>query len=177
MRPAPLLGAALGVLALAAPTAIEMPPRLVYNGSASAPPGFYRIDSGPIRRGDYVLARVPERVRILVAERRYLPAGVPLIKRIAGLEGDRICRHGALVLVNDGLAAIARPVDSDRRPLPDWQGCEILGAGRAFLLQDHPLSFDGRYLGPVDRNSILGRATRLRFLERKSAPIGSSFIQ
>ena len=177
MRPAPLLGTALGVLALAASTAIEMPPRLVYNGSASAPPGFYRIDSGPIRRGDYVLARVPKRVWILVEERGYLPAGVPLIKRIAGLEGDRICRQGAFVLVNNVLAAIARPVDSDRRPLPDWQGCETLGTGRVFLLQDHPLSFDGRYLGPVDRGSILGRATRLRFFERKSAPIGSSHIQ
>ena len=174
MRPAPLLAAALALTALGSEALVDMPPVLVYNGSASAPIGFYRIDSEPFQRGDYVLARVPEGARALAEERGYLPSGVPLIKRVSGLEGDRICRITAFVLIDGTLAAVARRSDAQGRPLPAWEGCETLGPDRVFLLQDDPRSFDGRHFGPIDRALVLGRATPLGPPKRKPRPTPSS---
>ena len=62
-------------------------PLLLWNASASAPVGLYRVMSGaPIQRGDMVLVRTPDSVRDLAAERGYLPLNVPLVKRVAALD-------------------------------------------------------------------------------------------
>ena len=55
-------------------------------------------------------------------------------------------------------------LESDRmgRPLPQWEGCESLGAGEFFLLMaDAPDSFDGRYFGVIQRHDIIGRLVAL----------------
>lgn len=163
MRRIWLLVTAVPVLALAVASLVSLPKKLVYNGSASAPIGLYWLDKRPVRRGDYALVGVPERVRNLVEGRAYLPPDVPLLKRVVGLNGDRICRRGEEIFVNDERVAIANRVDGLGRDMPDWHGCHILTEQTVFLLQDHPQSFDGRYFGPVDRRLIIGRATRLRF--------------
>ena len=167
MKRGPLVCTAIPVLALAVASVISLPKKLIYNASASAPIGFYWLDHQPVERGDYVLVRVPERVRELVEERGYLPVDMPLIKRVAGIDGDAICRHGPAVSINGNVVAAAEKVDSLGKPLPDWQGCHILTEQTVFLLQDHPQSFDGRYFGPVDRRLIVGRAAKLRFPWRK----------
>jgi conjugative transfer signal peptidase TraF len=141
---------------------MSLPEKLIYNASASAPTGVYWLDNRPIERGDYVLVRVPERVRKLVEERGYLPADVPLIKRVVGAGGDEICRLGREIRINGETGATALTVDGAGRLMPAWQGCYVLSSDRVFLLQDHPHSFDGRYFGPVHRRLIIGRATRLR---------------
>ena len=158
---------ALPVLALAIASTVSLPKKLIYNASASAPIGFYWIADRPIERGDYVLARVPERVRKLVEERGYLPADVPLIKRVTGVDGDEICRFGQEILINKTLVAVALERDPSGRELPRWSGCVLLEREDFFLLQDHPRSFDSRYFGPVGRRLIIGRATRLRLPWRK----------
>lgn len=167
MRPAFLLGTAIPVLALAVASLVSLPKKLIYNASASVPIGFYWIDQRPILRGDYVYVRVPERVRGLVIERGYLPPNVPLLKRVVGLDGDRICRVADEISVNGSVVATAKKRDGQGREMPDWRGCHILTKQTVFLLQDHPQSFDGRYFGPVDRRLIIGRATKLRFPWRK----------
>lgn len=69
---------------------------LVWNASASAPFGLWRIQPGaPIRVGDMVLTRTPSNVRRLAAERYYLPANVPLLKRVAAAENDIVCAFGS----------------------------------------------------------------------------------
>lgn len=163
MRRVLLTSTVLPVLALAIASLVSLPKKLIYNASASAPIGLYWLDNRPIERGDYVLVRVPERVRNLVEERQYLPPDVPLLKRVVGINGDRICRRDEGIFVNDKPVAVAQTVDSLGRPMPDWHGCHILTERSVFLLQDHPQSFDGRYFGPVDRRLTIGRATRLRF--------------
>jgi len=167
MRRLSLLGAAIPVLALAVASFVSLPRKLVYNASASAPIGFYWIDQERVSRGDYVFVRLPERVRKLVEERRYLPPDVPLIKRIAGIAGEKICRRGQEILIDGVTVAVAQRSDGLDRELPKWQGCHILTQSTVFLLQDHPQSFDSRYFGPVDRSLIIGRAARLRFPWRK----------
>ena len=134
-------------------------PRLLWNASASAPIGLWRVAPGtPVTRGDIVVARLPEPWRGLAARRRYLPANVPLIKRVAAEPGDRICATGAAVTVNGIAVAIRRATDGAGRPMPLWQGCRTLHDGAVLLLMDDPMSFDGRYFGPTARSDIIGKA-------------------
>lgn len=170
MKRALLLGTAIPVLAFGLASVVSLPTKLIYNASESAPIGFYWIDQEPISRGDHVYVRVPKRVRKLVIERGYLLPDVPLVKRIVGLNGDRICRSGTEVFVNGTLVAMAKKQDDLGREMPGWQGCHIVTGRTVFLLQDHPCSFDGRYFGPVDRRLIIGRATPVRFPWRKQNP-------
>lgn len=167
MKRVALIGTVIPALALAVASVVSLPKKLIYNASASAPIGFYWIDQQPISRGDYVYVRVPERVRNFVIERGYLPPDVPLLKRVVGLNGDRICRQSDEISVNGTAAATAKRRDGQGREMPDWHGCHILTEQTIFLLQDHPQSFDGRYFGPVDRRLIIGHATKLQFSWRK----------
>ena len=162
MRIVALSAITIPVLALAAASIAELPTKLVYNGSASVRIGFYWIDEAPVGRGDFVLMDVPERVRSLVETRRYVPPGVPLIKRIVAVGGDEICRRKREILLDGVTVAVARNEDRSGRPLPAWQGCRVLREDQIFVLQPHPDSFDGRYFGPVDRSLVIGRATWLR---------------
>ncbi len=162
MRRLVLVGTALPILGLAIASATNLPTKLIYNGSPSAPNGFYWIDDRRAERGDYVLVHTPERVRNLVEERRYLPPDTPLIKRVAGANGDVVCRRNREILIDGVTVTIARNVDGLGRRMPVWTGCHVLHERRVFLLQQHPDSFDSRYFGPVDRSLIVGRATYLR---------------
>ncbi|MFD0849672.1 S26 family signal peptidase [Sphingosinicella xenopeptidilytica] len=135
-------------------------PSLVWNISASAPRGLYLLDpSARLQRGDMVAARLPLRWRALAAERRYLPARVPLIKRIAALSGDSVCAFGAVVTVNGQARALRRDADSLGCRLPAWEDCVHLRDGQVFLLMEgNPASFDGRYFGVTEAADVLGRA-------------------
>lgn len=161
MRYFSLIATFIPVVVIGVASVSDLPTKLVYNASASAPIGFYWIDQVSVSRGDTVLIRLPERVRELVESRQYLPSNVPLIKRVVGIEGDKICRRGQEVLINNVTVVIALSEDEQGQKLPVWSGCTILGLGSLFLLQSHPKSFDGRYFGPIDRTLIIGRARKL----------------
>ena len=161
MRIATLAVAAISATVLVSAMLIEMPKKLVYNGSSSSRIGFYWIDDGPIKLGDFVLMNAPENAREIIETRHYLPPNVPLIKRVVGIGGDEICRHGRNISVNGIGMGIAKSEDLFGRALPVWQGCETLADDQLFVLNFHPDSFDGRYFGPVDRSLIIGRATWL----------------
>lgn len=167
MRRLVLLATAIPVFSLAVASFGYLPKKLVYNASASAPIGFYWIDQKPVSWGDFVFVRVPERARTLIEKRGYLPPDVPLIKRVWGVAGDKICRYGQEIMADGLTIAVAQRTDNLGLPLPVWQGCHILTEDQLFLLQDHPQSFDGRYFGPVSRFLIIGRAARVRFSRRK----------
>ena len=162
MRRLSLIVTFIPVVAIGVTSAFDMPTKLVYNGSASAPIGFYWIDQVPVSRGDAVLIRLPEHVRDLVVSRQYLPPNVPLIKRVMGIKGDKICRRGQEILINNVTVVIALNVDDQGQKLPIWSGCTTLGLDSFFLFQSHPKSFDGRYFGPINRALIIGRARKLK---------------
>jgi conjugative transfer signal peptidase TraF len=151
------------VLSVLATSASLVPtPRLIWNVSASAPIGFYWRVAGRPSHGDLVLARAPHWARRLAAERGYLPLNVPIVKRVAAVAGDVVCASGDAIFIDGRL--IAHRLNSDRmgRPLPQWEGCETLGAGEFFLLMaDAPDSFDGRYFGTTERHDIIGRLVPL----------------
>lgn len=156
-----LAGLGLGLIGCA--WLADPAPRLVWNASASAPLGLYRVEVGArIGRGDTVLAVLPDAPRRLAAERFYLPASVPLIKRVAAMTGDRICGEGDGVSINGRVVAQRLAHDDKGRPLPRWTGCRVLADSEVFLLMEGvPDSFDGRYFGPVDAAQIVGRLVPL----------------
>lgn len=153
----PLLAGALGIAALFA----HAPrPVLVWNASPSAPIGLYGI-SAPHRlwRGDMVIARLPARIARLAAARQYLPFGVPLVKRIAAVPGDRICASGTRLILADGRSIARLRQDRSGRTMPRWTGCGRLARAHYLLvMRDAPRSFDGRYFGPTSVHDIVGKA-------------------
>ncbi|HKC03248.1 MAG TPA: S26 family signal peptidase [Sphingomicrobium sp.] len=147
---------------LAASTIWTAPVLLLWNASASAPVGLYRLYAvTPVRRGDMVVARIPETSRSLAARRHYIPANVPVVKRVAAVAGDRLCAVGAAISINGMLVAVRRKSDRAGRPMPWWKGCRGLRAHEYFLLMDSPSSFDGRYFGITRDKDVLGRAELL----------------
>lgn len=152
-------------LAVALAGTLIAPPRqrFVWNASASAPVGLYAVgDAAPLARGDMVIARVPDEYRMLAARRHYLPANVPLVKRVAAAPGDEACAVGARVMVNGRLAAKRLDRDGAGRLMPWWSGCRALGPGEYFLLMaDSAASFDGRYFGVSEAGDIVGKARLL----------------
>ncbi|MER9291529.1 S26 family signal peptidase [Mesorhizobium sp. M0510] len=149
------------VLAIGGLSFVRVAPKLIWNASASTPTGLYRIR--PAERlavGDLVAVDAPEPLASFLADNGYLPRGVPLMKRVAGLPGQEVCRNGLAITV-DGIE-IGKALEHDRlgRPLPVWQGCRRIVSGKVFLMNGQVRdSLDGRYFGPIQTSSIIGRAT------------------
>jgi len=157
-------GLAIGGLAAALTATIALSPRpfLVWNASASAPIGLYRVGGSHVVAGETVIAWAPAAARDFAARRHYLPANVPLVKRVAAEPGDTVCALGAQIFVNGRRVARRLVRDGAGRPMPWWAGCVTLRAGALFLLMaDSPASFDGRYFGPTGTSEIIGKATLL----------------
>lgn len=155
-----LVATAFGVCGIGLSVAAAPPRLLLWNASASVPVGLYLVEPrGEIARGSLAVARLPLAVRSLSDRRGYVPARVPIIKRVAALPGDYVCARGAVLLVG-GRAVDRQRRDSVGRRLPWWDGCGRLARG-VLLLGEHPESFDGRYFGPVSSDLILGKATPL----------------
>ena len=155
---ATLFGASFAAIAVLDPL-----PHVVWNASASAPIGLYRIE--PLRDpplGALVAVTPPPALARWLAERGYLGERVPLLKHVAAKAGQRVCRIGAVVSVDARRVAVARARDGQGRPLPVWQGCRTLPPGELLLLNPaHPDSLDGRYFGPLPASAVIGRATPL----------------
>ena len=165
------LGATLvGALLMWAPVDLPLPTLLVWNASASAPIGLYRVNPfAPVRTGNLVVVDPPAPVATFLATRGYLPRGVPLIKTVAALAPARVCRDGLTLSVDGRSLASARSTDRRGQRLPVWSGCKDLAAGEVFLLTaEAPDSLDGRYFGPTSKASIRGVAHLIRV--RRSGP-------
>ncbi|HYC95367.1 MAG TPA: S26 family signal peptidase [Sphingomicrobium sp.] len=165
----------IGAAAVPLLASITWPPPvlLLWNASASAPIGLYRVHrEGPPRRGDTVVAWTPAPARSLASRRRYLPANVPLVKRVAAAGGDRVCAGGKEVSINGRLVAMRQQSDPAGRRMPWWVGCRALQRNEYLLLMDSPASFDGRYFGLTRGSEILGIAELLWPVTVRSAGDG-----
>lgn len=152
---------ACGVTAATLATlAAPAPAYIVWNASASVPTGLYAIGGKTaLALGERVAIAPPPRLRAMLASRNYLPAGVPLIKRIAARGGQRVCRFGPAITIDGDFAGSARARDRRGRRLPAWSGCHLLRAGELFAMNPHsPDSFDGRYFGVLRSADLIGRA-------------------
>ena len=127
------------------------------------PTGLYRVAPDPHPKlMDIVVVRPPDDLVWFLAEGHYLPRGVPLLKHVAALGGQRICRDDLAVSVDGVPFGDALAHDRRGRPLPVWQGCVVLTDDQVFLMNpDRADSLDGRYFGPLDRSTIVGHAEPL----------------
>ncbi|MDR0780578.1 MAG: S26 family signal peptidase [Pseudomonadales bacterium] len=159
---------ACGLAALAWASFASPLPRLIYNPSDSVPVGWYRVEPldhradslpRPLSVGSIVLTSLPADAAALAAQRGYLPANIPLLKRIGAIAPQSVCAFDGLVWI-DGvpLAAVLR-LDRLGRALPSWSQCRQLQPGELFLLNvSNPASFDSRYFGPVSASAVIGVA-------------------
>jgi conjugative transfer signal peptidase TraF len=157
---APLAVAALGVAGVTLPAVTAMPTRLIWNVSESVPLGLYAVTTGaPIRHGTVVAVAPPPTLARFMAERGYLGPGAPMLKTVAALPSDKVCRRGVRISVNDAVIARAKKRDSKGRDLPVWRGCHRLLQGEIFLVNSGVAdSMDGRYFGVLPRAAIIGKA-------------------
>ena len=155
--------AALGLAPLAARS-----PILLWNASASAPIGLYRLEGTvPVGLGDQTAWRPPVPWAGWFAARGYVPVGVPLIKTVAAVTPSVVCRDGDRLFIDGRPAAQARRRDTAGRPLPRWQGCVRLGPDDVLILSPGvPDALDGRYFGPVSRGDLMGRVTPIGVWDR-----------
>lgn len=153
----------LAVIGVATTSAADMPLRLVWNATASAPVGFYTIaPADRIEVPELVAVVPPEPLADLMVARGYIGRGVPLLKRVVGLPGQRVCRTGRAITVDGVKMGDALVRDRIGRELPVWQGCRVIADGQLFLMNwEVPDSLDGRYFGPIPASSVIGRALPL----------------
>jgi conjugative transfer signal peptidase TraF len=151
------------VLAIVGRSFVTITPKLIWNASASAPIGLYAVrPAADLGVTELVAVEAPEPLASYLSQRDYLPRGVPLMKRIAALPGQTVCRTGNSVTVDNIAMGEALSHDRRGRSLPAWQGCRTLHTSEIFLMNwDVQDSLDGRYFGPVPQSSIVGRALPL----------------
>lgn len=153
--------ASVAVVALTA--SVKFPTKLIWNASASVPIGLYAVrPPGALRVGELVVVTPPEPLASFLADRDYLPEGVPLLKHILALPRQTVCRIGASITIDGEPVGRALARDRCGRPLPAWRGCRAIRDGEVFLMNRRPAdSLDGRYFGPLPAAAITGRADPL----------------
>ena len=100
----------MGCVALAAIYMLAVPVAagsagFVWNVTASAPAGLYRIMREPWTRGDRVAVLPGEALGADLDRRGVLAKGKLLLKRVVAEAGDRVCRLGLSISVNGETAA------------------------------------------------------------------------
>ncbi|KSB91691.1 hypothetical protein AS593_06605 [Caulobacter vibrioides] len=169
--PARILILAFAATGLAALLAHPKRPRLVWNTTASVPLGLYILTPGARPQvGQLVAAQPPPRLAHDLAVRGVLPLSVPLIKPVAALPGQTVCRAGDVISIDGRFTAKARLRDRHGRPLPVWAGCRRLGPEDYLLLNAaRDDSYDARYFGALPVTSLLGTVRPL-WLQPAPAP-------
>lgn len=153
--------APLAIATVASATVLIAPfarsnPVLIWNASASVPIGLYVVERRSPRIGEIAVLQPPKWASALADQRRYLPSSAVLLKPVAAIEGDVVCRFGAYVFVNGRLRAKALEHDKMKRPLPSWTGCWRLRTGQCFVLSKRKDSFDSRYFVTVEKRRVFG---------------------
>ncbi|MBB2201619.1 S26 family signal peptidase [Gluconacetobacter tumulisoli] len=153
----------VAVMAIVLGAVFRPAPRLIWNATASTPVGLYRLQpTHELHVGDLIAIRPPADIAGMLARGGYLPLGVPLLKPVAALPGQLICRVGAIVSVDGKPLGDARTHDHRGRPLPVWQGCRHVLPGQIFVMNPAvPTSLDGRYFGVLPVDAVLGHAQPL----------------
>ena len=135
------------------------------NHTHSFPVGVYWAVPKAPAVGDLVFFRPPEEAVFDEAlARGYIGRGgsfthyETMLKRLVAVGGDVISITTAGVTVNGRLLANSKPMDVDEagRPMPQLRLKDYrLAPGEVLVMSDYsPLSFDGRYFGPIPRAQI-----------------------
>ena len=137
------------------------------NLTTSIPTGLYQLERGPIRHGTIVLVCLPAPISAFAHARGFIPRGscsdgnAPIGKTVAAVQGDTVDVSPIGIAVNGRalLRSHALTFDSSNRPLhPFPSGRHFVRNGTVWLVSStSSRSFDSRYFGPVDINSVVAR--------------------
>ena len=153
----------VGAIALVSSTTGPATPFFIWNGSNSVPTGLYRLlPAGRLVVTELVAIRPPEPLTTFLHRNEYLPLRVAMLKRVAALPGQTVCRQSLRISVDAIEMGSAKTRDGRGRQLPDWQGCRVVGADELFLMNWQSMdSLDGRYFGLMSTDAIVARAEPL----------------
>ncbi|MET3645424.1 S26 family signal peptidase [Phyllobacterium ifriqiyense] len=153
----------LAAAGAAAASVIPTPTKLIWNATASAAVGLYTIEpADAIEVPELIAVLPPEPFASFMVERGYVDRGVPLLKHVFGLPGQRVCRTGRTITVDAIEMGDALERDRMGRVLPAWQGCRVIAEGQIFLMNGQVRdSLDGRYFGTLPASAVIGRAVPL----------------
>lgn len=130
--------------------------RLIWNRTESAPIGLYWLSDDPFTHGRWVVVSARSEAAQWAQTHGFIGKDWPMIKQIAGVPGDEICRHGTTISINSIAVANALTASHSSLELPVWQGCQMLNDDEVFLLNPHPKSLDGRYFGATKTSDLDG---------------------
>lgn len=137
-------------------------PSILINETPSEPTGFYRLvelEERQYQRGMYVVFPVPQALHALVYGRHWMRNGIPFLKEILGLAGDRVCILNGRLTLNGRYMGPVFGLDSSGQVLPQHPGCFDVPPGYFFAASQHfEKSFDGRYFGALPLNILSGEA-------------------
>ena len=80
--------------------------------------------------------------------------GLPLIKKVVGVFGDRICVKNSGIFINKKKFGSVVKKSSGDLVLPALRACKRLKRGQVYVLGESRDSFDSRYLGIVSSKDI-----------------------
>jgi conjugative transfer signal peptidase TraF len=134
----------------------DLASHLTINLTDSLPRGLYWLrPTAPPFRGDTVALAVPDSIKALVAQRRYLPPSFRLLKRVVATSGDAVCLSDHLYVVNGLVISSVATTDRSGRPLPPpYPFCGVVADGTAYLAAAGDSSLDSRYFGPVPMSQL-----------------------
>jgi len=91
----------LGAVVLLLSTEGARTPSFIWNASGSAPIGLYRLRrAGRLAVSLLVAVEPSGPLATFLADRRYLPRGIPLLKRVLALPGQTVCRDQLAITVD-----------------------------------------------------------------------------
>ena len=129
------------------------------NLTPSEPVGIYHVVPGGAQRGVLVWLKQPEGPATSVLH-RYIPANIPLIKRVGAIRGD-IVQVGTLGVSIDGtLWPDSAPLhrDIEGRILQPYPfGTYRVPSGQLWVMSEHPRGIDSRYFGPVVETNVISQ--------------------
>jgi type IV secretory pathway protease TraF len=145
------------LLAVAALPDMIHNPLIIINETISMTKGAYvrTGEATTLKHGDIIAVPMNASAKAYLTTKLGYPAKTMLIKRIAGLSGDTMCRRNGIVTINAQTVPAVRR-DALGNLLPFWRECHLLLTDEVFLLGDHASSFDSRYFGPVTRSELSG---------------------
>jgi signal peptidase I len=144
------------VASTALPEAIHNPPIIINETISMAKGAYVRSgDLGHLEVGDIIALPMNASAKAYLGDKLGYPDDTMLIKRVAGISGDAMCRDGANVTIN-GKSVQASLKDTRGNNLLSWGGCRTLLQNEVFVLGDHAGSFDSRYFGAVIRQELSG---------------------
>lgn len=127
-----------------------------YNKTPSLSIGLYcEVPFERIEKDDLVLLEIPESVKTMVLERKWMEENELLLKKVGAIEGDVFNISDKQLEINNSYIGPVYEVDSQNRPMPVLRGTFEVSPGHILPIATNVSnSFDGRYFGTVPVSAV-----------------------